>query len=106
MQTSVQPAVSSTQTARRPADWLRYLERAAPLLIAVFIFVVFARTFDFGLYLDDHHHARLWALSEVLSTFAGPFDPLGIEPPYFRPMVVVTFAIDWNIWGFNAWVII
>lgn len=72
-------------------------------MIAVFIFAVFARTFDFGLYLDDHHHARPWALNEVLSTFAGPFDPLGIEPPYFRPMVVVTFAIDWNIWGFNAW---
>jgi len=67
------------------------------------VFAVFARTMQFGLYLDDHHHARPWALSEVLGTFRGPFDPLGIEPPYFRPLVVVTFALDWMLWGFNAW---
>jgi hypothetical protein len=82
---------------------LAQLDRLAPALIAAFVFAVFARTFDFGLYLDDHHHARAWGVSEVLSTFAGPFDPLGIEPPYFRPLVVVTFAIDWSIWGYNAW---
>jgi hypothetical protein len=73
------------------------------VLIALFVFAIFARTMHFGLYLDDHHHARPWTLSEVLGTFRGPFDPLGIEPPYFRPLVVVTFAIDWALWGFNTW---
>lgn len=72
-------------------------------LIVIFSLGFFARTFDFGLYLDDYHHARPWNLSEVLGTFAGPFDPLGIEPVYFRPLTVVTFALDWNIWGFNSW---
>lgn len=103
MQTSVRPSESASQIAGHQNDWLTYLERATPVLIALFVFALFARTMHFGLYLDDHHHARPWILSEVLGTFRGPFDPLGIEPPYFRPLVVVTFAIDWNIWGFNAW---
>jgi hypothetical protein len=73
---------------------------AAVLLFAV---VAFVRTLGYELYLDDNHHARPWTLAEVLGTFHGPFDPLGIEPPYFRPLVVVTFALDWALWGWNAW---
>ncbi|HEU5012313.1 MAG TPA: phospholipid carrier-dependent glycosyltransferase [Roseiflexaceae bacterium] len=72
------------------------------MFVVATVFLVFARTFHFGLYFDDYHHARSWTLHQVLGTFAGPFDPLGIEPPYYRPLLVVTFAIDWNIWGYNA----
>jgi hypothetical protein len=68
-----------------------------------FTLVLFARTLGFGLYYDDNHHARPWGLGEVLGTFYGPFDPLGIEPPYFRPLLVVTFALDWSIWGWSPW---
>src|SRR5688500_17095783 len=77
--------------------------RLLPLLVVLFTFAVFWRTLDFGLYLDDNHHARPWALAEVLSTFNGPFDPLGIEPPYFRPLPVVSFALDWALWGWGTW---
>ena len=75
----------------------------AAVLVVSFVFAIFARTLTFGLYLDDNHHARPWALGEVLGTFVGPFDPLAIEPPYFRPLPVVTFALDWALWRYDAW---
>ncbi len=75
---------------------------ASFLFVLSVAFVLFERTLGFGLYLDDNHHARPWALREVLGTFRGPFDPLGIEPPYFRPLLVVTFAVDWAMWGYDA----
>jgi hypothetical protein len=103
VQTSATPGNTAIQPAEQKLAWLETLKRGAPLLIVIIVLAAFARTLDFGLYLDDHHHARPWTLPEVLGTFAGPFDPLGIEPPYFRPLVVVTFALDWSIWGFNAW---
>ena len=65
------------------------------------VFLLYARTVHEGLYLDDQHHVRPWSLGEVFGTFHGPFDPLGIEPVYFRPLVVVTFALDWAAWGWD-----
>ncbi|MBN9393032.1 MAG: hypothetical protein J0I20_33680 [Chloroflexi bacterium] len=82
---------------------IRYRYLAGLVLIVLFGVILFGRTLDYSLYWDDYHNARPWGLGEVLGTFAGPFDPLGIEPPYFRPLAVVTFAMDWSIWGWNAW---
>ena len=81
----------------------RTRSRLLPVLVVLFTFAVFWRTLSFGLYLDDNHHARPWELAEVLGTFNGPFDPLGIEPPYFRPLPVVSFALDWALWGWGTW---
>lgn len=75
----------------------------ASILVLLLTFALFARTLSFGLYYDDNHHARPWELAEVLGTFCGPFDPLGIEPPYFRPLLVVSFALDWALWGWEPW---
>lgn len=72
-------------------------------VVGVATFIVYARTLWFGLYWDDNHHARSWGFTEVLGTFAGPFDPLGIEPVYYRPLPVVSFGIDWLIWGNGTW---
>lgn len=82
---------------------VRYQYVVGLVLIAIFAFILFGRTLDYSLYWDDYHMARPWSLGEVLGTFAGTFDPLHIEPPYYRPLEVVTLAIDWNIWGWNAW---
>jgi hypothetical protein len=82
--------------SRKLGSWL------FPVLVVLFTFAVFWRTLGFGLYLDDNHHARPWTLAEVLGTFNGPFDPLGIEPPYFRPLPVVSFALDWALWGWGT----
>lgn len=81
--------------------WYRN-DRIVAIVIAIVVAAVFARTINGGLYLDDMHHARPWTASEVFGTFHGPFDPLGLEPDYFRPLVVVSFAIDWNLFGYNA----
>jgi len=70
--------------------------------VVAVVAIVYARTLHWGLYLDDQHHARPWTLHEVLGTFHGPFDPLGIEPVYYRPLVVVTFAADWSVWGYGT----
>ncbi|MET0908373.1 MAG: phospholipid carrier-dependent glycosyltransferase, partial [Ilumatobacteraceae bacterium] len=71
-------------------------------VVAGFVILLYVRTVGYGLYLDDQHHARPWTAREVLGTFHGPFDPLGIEPIYYRPLVVVTFAADWAVWGYRA----
>src|SRR5690349_5195344 len=78
-------------------------DAGAAVLVFALACALFLRTTTFGLYWDDNHHARPWTLSEVLSTFHGSFDPLGIEPAYYRPLLVVTFALDWAIWGWDAW---
>jgi hypothetical protein len=86
-----------------PRDSIRRFRSGwvAPVALTVFTIAVFLHTLDYGLYLDDHHHARPWEFGEVMSTFWGPFDTLGIEPAYYRPLVVVTFGLDWAIWGFD-----
>ena len=90
--------VATVDTASSP-DWGPWVARGIVVLVLAAVYV---RTLDFGLYLDDQHHARPWTLREVLGTFHGPFDPLGIEPVYYRPLVVVTFAVDWGLWGYDA----
>ena len=75
---------------------------SAVLVAAALAAAVYARTLWFGLYWDDNHHARPWRFTEVLHTFAGPFDPLRIEPDYYRPLPVVTFGLDWLAWGYGT----
>jgi hypothetical protein len=100
MRGEIEQAADNSMTARLQR-WYRN-DRIVAIVIAVVVAAVFARTINGGLYLDDMHHARPWTASEVFGTFHGPFDPLGIEPDYFRPLVVVSFAIDWNLFGYNA----
>jgi hypothetical protein len=80
-----------------------WLKRWSPVLLAAFVFALFARTLSYGYYLDDHEFARPWTTRQVLDAFAGPFDPLRIQPDYFRPFVGVSFALDWKVWGYTKW---
>jgi hypothetical protein len=97
-----EPSTAPTDRGDREAHGVRVaIARWWWVLVAAFLAVVFFRTMFFGLYWDDQHHARPWTWSEVAGTFHGPFDPLRIEPDYFRPLVVVSFAVDWTIWGFR-----
>ena len=94
----------------QPARLLRPVEQPtgrlrpwlARAVVCAVVLVVFWRTLHYGLYLDDQHHVRPWTLDEVLGVFHGPFDPLGIEPVYYRPLVVVSFAVDWALWGYGT----
>jgi hypothetical protein len=76
--------------------------RVLPLLaLAVLVGLVYSRVFGYELFYDDYHVVRPWELGEVLGTFAGTWDPLRLEPVYFRPITVVSFYLDWLIWQFN-----
>lgn len=88
-----------TQTRSRIGSGRLSITYLVPALLSVVVVLLFARTLGFGFYWDDYHHARPWSVQEVLGTFAGPFDPLRIEPPFFRPLLVVTFATEWQVWG-------
>ncbi|MDZ4719939.1 MAG: phospholipid carrier-dependent glycosyltransferase [Roseiflexaceae bacterium] len=94
---------SSSSMPRQRLVWHELFVQWAPVLLSLFVFALFARTLSYGLYLDDNHFVRPWTLGEVLGAFAGPFDPLGIEPAYFRPLVGVTFSIEWHLWGYAPW---
>lgn len=72
-----------------------------PLLIVGFVFVVYGKALDYGFFWDDYHIARPWSLGEVAGTFAGSWDSLGLEPAYFRPLTVVSFAMDGTLWGYT-----
>ncbi len=72
-----------------------------PLLVVGLVFFEYGRVLDFGFFWDDYHIARPWPLGEVAGTFAGPWDALGLEPPYYRPLTVTSFALDWALYGFE-----
>ena len=95
--------MSTTALRDQPTKLRSAPERWWIMGVALAACALQARTIGPGLWWDDMHHARPWRLSEALGTFAGPFDPLGIEPSYFRPLTVMTFWLDWNVWGFTAW---
>ena len=104
MQTKEDATLATANAApdRRP-PWRAWLQRWSPVLLAAFVFALFARTFSYGYYLDDHEFARPWTTRQVLNAFAGPFDPLRIQPDYYRPFVGVSFALDWKVWGYTKW---
>lgn len=77
--------------------------RWVPVVLVGVVVAVFARTATFGLSLDDYVLARPWTLNEVLGAFSGPFDPSGFNDAYFRPLSSLSFAVEWHLWGTDAW---
>jgi hypothetical protein len=84
-----------------PALFARVLELLPPLLICGAVFFEYGRALDYGFFWDDYHIARPWTTGEVAGTFAGSWDSLGLEPAYFRPLTVVSFALDWLFYGYE-----
>ncbi len=84
------------------AKWIGTIFSFLPILIILIVtYLIFGRALDYGYHWDDYHIARPWSLGEVLGTFAGSWDPLGLEPAYFRPLTVISFALNWWTWAFN-----
>ena len=52
-----------------------------------------------GFYQDDYALARGWSGRELASTLHGEFDPSGMIPAYYRPVVRVSWALDHALWG-------
>ena len=80
-----------------------FLKWLAPVLLLGFLWLVYGRALGYGFYWDDNHLSRPWTWQQVAGVFAGRFDPLEIEPPYFRPLVSVSFALSWQIFGYVPW---
>jgi tetratricopeptide (TPR) repeat protein len=80
---------------------------AATSLIAFATAVAFSNTLSFGFVWDDHfliggsHFVRSWStLPQILTShfWAGHAD----WKMYYRPLINVTFLVDYQIWGLNA----
>lgn len=71
----------------------------AQALVVALVLAAFGRTLSFGFIYDDYHFCRGYTLLEVAARFAGPWDAAGIESPFFRPLPVVSFALDAWVWG-------
>ena len=89
-------------SAHEMGGLLRRVQAFTPLLIVAFLFALYGYTLGYGMYWDDYHFIRPWSLSETASVWVGSFDPNNIEPPYFRPLTSVTYALDGLIWGYNV----
>jgi hypothetical protein len=53
----------------------------------------------YGFHQDDFALARGWSWKELVSTLHGEFDPSGMIPSYYRPMVRLSWAVDHASWG-------
>jgi hypothetical protein len=72
------------------------------LLAAAGVFLMYAPTLHYGFDYDDYHFVRPYSPGEVRAAFAGPWDPSGIEVPFFRPLTVALYAARFHFFGLNA----
>lgn len=56
---------------------------------------------SYGFFWDDYHIARPWSISQLAGTWVGSWDPLQLEPAYYRPLTAASFALDYTMWGLN-----
>jgi hypothetical protein len=57
---------------------------------------------NYGFYWDDYHIARPWSWQQLGAVWFGTWDPLQLEPEYYRPLTALSFASDYALWNFNA----
>jgi hypothetical protein len=80
--------------------------RPSPGIVAVclagVILALHVNVVHFGFIYDDRLWARPWSVGEVLGTFAGSEDPLGVSGEQYRPLPSLSHAVDYALWGANA----
>ncbi len=80
---------------RRPA-WLW------PALTAIVVLGVYTPTLRYGFVYDDYHLCYRVPWGEVARAFVGPWNRHGIESPYYRPITILSFALDARVYGISA----
>jgi len=75
---------------------------AAPGAVATVVVLVYLPVLGYGFVYDDYHLCYRVPWGDVARAFVGPWDKHGIESPYYRPLVVVSHAIDARVYGTNA----
>lgn len=83
---------------------MRAIGLALLLLIAAAAstWLVHRQTLSYGFDYDDYHFVRPYPSAEVAAAFRGPWDPSGIERPYYRPLTILFFALRFEALGINA----
>ena len=75
---------------------------AYSVIAAAVVFPMHAITLHYGFDYDDYHFVRPLSPDEVWPSFAGTWDPSGIEVPFYRPLTVVLYALRFHFFGFNS----
>src|SRR4029450_3734187 len=73
-----------------------------PLLIIFLMLIwsiLFSGTFTRPFWSADLHSIRHYSVSELLSTFHGPYDPDGVETPALRPIVTLVYHLQGTVFG-------
>jgi hypothetical protein len=76
-----------------------------PVLLGVAACATFlqhGQTLHYGFHYDDYHFVRPFPRSEIAAAFHGPWDPAGIEVPFYRPLTIVFYALRFEVLGLNA----
>ncbi|MCX5703373.1 MAG: hypothetical protein NT066_02610, partial [Candidatus Omnitrophica bacterium] len=80
------------------------LSEAAWLYITLLIvlgFAIYWRTLSFGFVADDYIQARHFPLKEIIASFYGTFDQRGICPNFYRPLLVISYALSYLFFKTN-----
>ena len=64
--------------------------------------LLFRPTVHDGFDYDDYHFVRPYTAAEVRGAFRGPWDPAGIELPFYRPLTIAFYAARFSAFGLNA----
>jgi len=72
------------------------------LVASISTFFLYRPTLSYGFDYDDYHFVRPYSRADVRAAFHGPWDPSGIERPYYRPLTIAFFAARFETLGINA----
>ena len=71
-------------------------------IAAVASFSMYRHTLGYGFDYDDYHFIRPYSADEILAAFHGPWDPAGIEVPFFRPLTIAFYAARFELFGVDS----
>lgn len=69
------------------------------LVVCAWVALLYAPSLRFGFVTDDFYFARPLTAGQMLSTFYGNWEPLGQGNAHYRPVVAVSFQLDYLLWG-------
>lgn len=96
------------QTAWRVAAlallWILVTRRAptrsvAALAIGATAALLYLPALRYGFLTDDFFFARPLSLRDLAGTFVGSWDPRGAANTHYRPLVAMSLALDYALWG-------